>query len=53
MTYKSGPSFMGGMGNKVVQGTPQPQFAVAMNADGSATLTPPAGFKAGGGCAVA
>jgi hypothetical protein len=53
MTYKTGPSFMAGMGNKVVAGTPQPQFAVAMNADGSATLTPPAGFKAGGGCAVA
>ncbi len=52
MTYKSGPSFLKGMGTKVEEGAAQPQFTVAMNADGSATLTPPAGFKAGGGCHV-
>ena len=52
MTYKSGPTFLKGMGKKVEEGTAHPQFAVALNADGSATLTPPAGFKAGGGCNV-
>ena len=51
--HRSGPTFLKGMGTKVENGTPQPQFTVAMNADGSATLTPPAGFKAGGGCTVA
>ena len=53
MTYKSGPTFLKGMGKPVNEGTPQPTFSVTMNPDGSATLTPPEGFKSGGGgCSV-
>ncbi len=52
MTYSKGPKFMGGLGNKIEVGTPQPVFAVQMNGDGSATLTPPAGTATGGGCNV-
>ncbi len=52
MTYKSGPSFMAGMGTKIEPGvTRQPEYAVTMNADGSATLVPPP-TPQGGGCSV-
>ena len=52
MTYSRGPKVMGGLGTKVDVGTPQPVFAVHINGDGSATLTPPAGMAATGGCSV-
>lgn len=51
MAYVSGPTFMAGTGGKCEAGTPQPQFAVTRNADGSATLVAPEMPK--GGCAVA
>ncbi len=43
---------MTGLGTKTEAGSAQPQFGVVLNADGSATLTPPEGAMAGG-CAVA
>ena len=50
MTYVSGPKMAGFIGTKVEAGTPQPTFAVTMNADGSATLVAPPAAK--GGCEV-
>ena len=48
MQYKSGPNFMKGLGTKCDAGTVHPQCNVTMNADGSATLSLPAGAKSGG-----
>ena len=49
MTYRSGPKAMSGLGGKVPAGAPQPEFAVTLNADGSATLVAPPTPK---GCEV-
>ncbi len=44
---------MSGLGTKIVAGTTkQPECAVTVNADGSATLVLPAAAAGGGGCAV-
>ena len=51
--YTAGPAFMSGLGTKIVAGTTkQPECAVTVNADGSATLVLPAAAAGGGGCAV-
>ena len=52
MTYKSGPTWLKGVGTKLEAGAAQPQFTVAMEADGSATLTPPAAQKSSSSCAL-
>ena len=53
MAYEAPPAFMSSMGTKCEKGTVQPEFGVTMNADGSATLAFPEGYKKGGGCEVA
>ena len=55
MTYlDSHPAKLLGMTLKKVEpGMKQPEFVVALAADGSATLTPPEGAAPSGGCALA
>ena len=48
MTYTASPTWMAGMGQKTPVGAEQPCYTVTMNADGSATLTPPESAGKGG-----
>ncbi len=52
MTYASkGPVILGKTIDKGGETVKQPEFTVVKNADGSYTLTPPAG-SGGGGCSL-